>query len=283
MNQEMTQEKDYAVHNAFIMIAIITFLWMTITFGALTVHLFVAAIPTAIALWALTGLRIVKPNEALVVSFFGTYKGTSYETGMVYVNPLCSIEKVSLRLNSFTSDIVKVNDKRGNPLDLAVFAAWKIKNPACAVFNVEDVDNFVSEQVGAIFSEEVPKYAFDSNDTEEQTFRRNVTEIAQSLEKVLQSRLEVVGVEVVELRFIQYCYSQEIAKAMLQKQQAEALLEARNTLVNGTHGIVENLIEAFEKSKTVKLSNEDKSRLAINLMLVLVSEKEATPVINIDK
>lgn len=174
-----------------------------------------------------------------------------------------------------------------NPIDLGVIVAWKIGNSTLAHYNVEgNLNNFIKEQVLGIFSEEAPKFYFDVNDRDEKThgeivFRRNASQIADRLKVVLSQRVAVVGIQILDLNFNHCSYAKEIAQAMLQKQQAEALLDARKTIVDGAYGMVQDLIEKFEADKKIVMTTEDISSLVRNMMLVLVSEKEVTPTIDL--
>ena len=213
------------------------------------------------------GITTVNPNESVVTQLFGNYNGTIYQNGILFVNPLTTTSKHSLKRQNFASGKVKVNDTK-------------------AEYNVEAPTHFVGEQVLGIFADEASKYSYDVNEhdktSQDLSFRKNSVEIAENLRVILQKRVDDVGIEILELRFNHCAYSSEIAHAMLQKQQAEAMLDARKAIVDGAYKMVEELIEKFVENQKVKLSPEDIAKLTINLMTVLVSDKEATPVVKLD-
>lgn len=237
---------------------------------------------TSITLFA--GITIINPNESVVTQLFGNYYGTVYQNGILFMNPFLSSSRISLKRQNFSSDKVKVNDKRGNPIELAVIVSWRVGNATKAEYNVGSLKSFIEEQVRGIFADEASKYSYDSNDNtkdDELVFRRNSVDIANILKGILQDRVDDVGIEILELRFNHCAYSSEIAHAMLQKQQAEAMLDARRAIVDGAYSMVEELIKKFENSQNIKLTDEEISKLTINLMTVLVSEKDTTPVIHV--
>ena len=213
------------------------------------------------------GITTVNPNESVVTQLFGNYNGTIYQNGILFVNPLTTTSKHSLKRQNFASGKVKVNATK-------------------AEYNVEAPTHFVGEQVLGIFADEASKYSYDVNEhdktSQDLSFRKNSVEIAENLRVILQKRVDDVGIEILELRFNHCAYSSEIAHAMLQKQQAEAMLDARKAIVDGAYKMVEELIEKFVENQKVKLSPEDIAKLTINLMTVLVSDKEATPVVKLD-
>lgn len=292
MNTNVTKEKQLKERivepmNGYLalMLAVFFIVAGLVSIFAFSVLVGVLLIIAAIVLFS--GICIVNPNDSAVLQFFGTYYGTVYQNGLFFVNPLTSSTKVSLKRQNFSSEKVRTNDKRGNPIDLGVIVAWKIGNSTLAHYNVEgDLNNFIKEQVLGIFSEEAPKFYFDVNDRDEKNhgeivFRRNASQIAERLKVVLSQRVAVVGIQILDLNFNHCSYAKEIAQAMLQKQQAEALLDARKTIVDGAYGMVQDLIEKFEEDKKIVMTKEDISSLARNMMLVLVSEKEVTPTIDL--
>lgn len=233
------------------------------------------------------GICVINPNEGVVLQLFGKYYGTVYENGVFFVNPFTSAVKVSLKRQNFSSEKVRTNDKRGNPIDLGVTVAWSVNNAAFAHYNVEDsLNGFIKEQVHGIFSEEAPKYFFDVNNDEtnknEIVFSRHGSLIANNLKEVLERKVKDVGISIISLNFSHCSYAKEIASAMLQNQQALAFLDARKTTVEGAYKLIEDLISKFSENKKVKLSDEDVAILTRNLMVVLVSEKEVTPTISLD-
>lgn len=281
-------EKKVEPINGFAALVVAVLLFIGGLIVGFTVSIFLGILMVLGAFILSMGICIINPNEAVVLQWFGSYYGTVYKNGLFFVNPLTSGHKVSLKRQNFSSEKVRTNDRRGNPIDLGVTVAWKVKNSTFSFYNVEgDLNSFIKAQVLGIFSEEAPKYYFDVNDNDEAhknelVFRRNGGQIAEKLKLVLGKRVESVGIEILDLSFSHCSYAKEIAHSMLQKQQAEALLDARKTIVEGASKLVEELIENFSKSKKIKMSDEDVAILARNLMIVLVSEKEVTPTINLD-
>lgn len=286
-NEKQLNEKIIEPMNGYLALMLAVFFIVAGATSIFTFSIFVGIVLIIVAFVLFSGICVVNPNDSAVLQFFGTYYGTIYQNGLFFVNPLTSSTKVSLKRQNFSSEKVRTNDKRGNPIDLGVIVAWKIGNSTLAHYNVEgDLNNFIKEQVLGIFSEEAPKFYFDVNDRDEKThgeivFRRNASQIADRLKVVLSQRVAVVGIQILDLNFNHCSYAKEIAQAMLQKQQAEALLDARKTIVEGAYGMVQDLIEKFEADKKIVMTTEDISSLARNMMLVLVSEKEVTPTIDL--
>lgn len=253
---------------------------------------FIGVLSLIVGVLLMSGVSIIHPNEALVLELFGNYHGTIYENGIVFVNPFCSTSKYSLKIRNFQSKIIKVNDKRGNPIELGVTFRWNVKNATKAHYGVEHYENFVVEQVSGIFSSVAKRYNFDGKDHDDKTdeaeknvkelvFRRDSDEIALDFKKTLQNQIDDAGVNVGALHISHAQYAPEIASQMLQKQQAEATLEARSKIVEGTYKMVEDLIEKFKESKNFTLSEADIAKLSTNVMTVLLSHQDATPVINL--
>ncbi len=286
-NEKQLNEKIIEPMNGYLALMLAVFFIVAGATSIFTFSIFVGIVLIIVAFVLFSGICVVNPNDSAVLQFFGTYYGTIYQNGLFFVNPLTSSTKVSLKRQNFSSEKVRTNDKRGNPIDLGVIVAWKIGNSTLAHYNVEgDLNNFIKEQVLGIFSEEAPKFYFDVNDRDEKThgeivFRRNASQIADRLKVVLSQRVAVVGIQILDLNFNHCSYAKEIAQAMLQKQQAEALLDARKTIVDGAYGMVQDLIEKFEADKKIVMTTEDISSLVRNMMLVLVSEKEVTPTIDL--
>ena len=239
----------------------------------------IAAFMFLITLFAFMGIHTISPNEVVVVQLFGKYVGTITNTGLVFINPLANKKTISKKLENFSSKSIKVNDKSGNPIVISGMFAWKVNDAAKAVFNVENYEHFISNQVEGMLAEVASKYPYSSET--DKSFRKNSKEIAQDLKLLLQEKVEESGIEVVDVRFNNFAYAVEIAPAMLKKQQAEAVVEARKTIVDGAHEMVNGIIEKIEGEKKMNFSNEDKVRLTINLMTVLVSENGTQPVVNV--
>lgn len=288
MTNQISDVQEKIIYPASGILAL--FMAVLFLFGGLAlgwyVSIFLGAFFVLASFVLFSGVTTVNPNEAVVTQLFGNYNGTIYQNGILFVNPLTSTKKHSLKRQNFASGKVKVNDKRGNPIELAVIVSWRISNATKAEYNVEAPTHFVGEQVLGIFADEASKYSYDVNEhdktSQDLSFRKNSVEIAENLRVILQKRVDDVGIEILELRFNHCAYSSEIAHAMLQKQQAEAMLDARKAIVDGAYKMVEELVEKFLENQKVKLTPEDIAKLTINLMTVLVSDKETTPVVKLD-
>lgn len=248
-------------------------------------------IPVNITL--LSGLMTVSPNEAAVLVLFGKYKGTVRKEGFYWYNPFCRRFNpagdasgarrsfVSLKSMTLNNDKQKVNDAEGNPIEIGVVVIWRIKDTAKAVFNVDNYVNFISIQSDAAIRNIARQYPYDiSDDGDEKSLRGSAQEIAQVLRDELQARVQTAGIEVVEARIAHLAYAQEIAAAMLQRQQAKAIVDARTTIVEGAVGMVELALEKLSETGMVELDDERKAQMVSNLMVVLCANKDAQPVIN---
>jgi regulator of protease activity HflC (stomatin/prohibitin superfamily) len=187
---------------------------------------------------------------------------------------------ISIKIDNFSNKPIKVNDKRGNPLELSCMFAWRVSDAAKAMFSVEDYDEFIKNQVEGILAQIASLHPYDSEESNEISFRKNISDISQNLKEMLQKRVQECGLEIVDVRFNHFAYAVEIAASMLKKQQAEAMIDARRKIVEGAQKMVEELIKEMDKGE-VQFSNEDKVRLATNLMTVLVSENGTQPVVRV--
>ncbi len=240
-----------------------------------------AVVMALVGIVALTGLSIVQPNEAKVVTFFGTYVGVIREQGLWLTIPLTMRSTVSLRVVNFNSDKLKVNDLDGNPIEIAAVVVYKVEDSAKATFDVEGYKNFVQIQSETSLRHIASQYAYDHYERDtDMSLRKNSDEIAAFLAKDLQTRLSVAGVEVIEARIMHLAYSPEIASAMLQRQQAQAVLSARKVIVNGAVGMVKSAIEQLAEQNVVDLDDDKKAQMVNNLMVAIVSDQGAQPVIN---
>lgn len=226
------------------------------------------------------GLTIVQPNDSRVLILFGKYTGTIRHSGFWWVNPFTIKRHVSLRIRNFNSEKIKVNDLHGNPIEIAAVVVWKVVDSARATFDVENYEQFVDIQSETAIRTLTSQYPYDTNEGEKESLRSSPVEVAENLKKELQSRLEVAGVEIVEARITHLAYAQEIAQAMLRRQQAQAIVAARFKIVEGAVGMVENALRALSEQKIVDLDEEKKAQMVNNLMVALVADREAQPVIN---
>ena len=234
---------------------------------------------TFIIIISLVGLITVQPNDSRVIIFFGNYSGTVRDTGFWWVNPFTIKRKVTLRIRNFNSDKIKVNDLRGNPIEIAAVIVWRVFDTSRAVFDVDNYEEFVAIQSETAIRSLTSEYPYDG-DEDKASLRGSPQEIAENLQKQVQSRLEIAGVEVVEARISHLAYAQEIAQAMLRRQQAEAIVAARQKIVEGAVGMVESALTALSQQNIVHLDEEKKATMVNNLMVALVSERETQPVIN---
>ncbi|WP_449538066.1 SPFH domain-containing protein [Ferdinandcohnia sp. Marseille-Q9671] len=227
-----------------------------------------------------SGITIVQPNQAGVVIFFGKYLGTIRDSGMFLTVPFSIRRTVSLRVNNFNSKKLKVNDVEGNPIEIAAVIVYKVIDSAKAVFDVDHYEEFVEIQSETAIRHVATRYPYDTFENVELTLRGNADEISSELATELQERLRVAGVDVLEARLTHLAYSTEIAQAMLQRQQATAIIAARQKIVEGAVGMAQMAIKQLEQDKTVELDDERKVQMVNNLLVSIVSEKSTQPVIN---
>jgi len=218
----------------------------------------------------------------LVLTLFGTYKGTQKESGFFWVNPFMSKSKISLRARNIDSSPIKVNDKLANPVMIGIVLVWKVSDTYKAAFEVDDYEHFVMVQSDAAIRHLAGKYAYDNFDDEESelTLRSGGDEISHQLEVSLTERLNIAGVEVIEARINYLAYAEEIAQAMLKRQQATAIVAARIKIVEGAVSMVEMALQKLSEKHIVELDDERKAAMVSNLMVVLVSDKDASPIVN---
>jgi regulator of protease activity HflC (stomatin/prohibitin superfamily) len=230
-----------------------------------------------------TSLTIVQPNQAKVLTFFGTYIGVIRDQGLWATIPFTFKRSVSLRVTNFTSERLKVNDLQGNPIEIAAVVVYKVNDSAKALFDVEDYNKFIQIQSETGIRHIASRYSYDSYENgDENTFtlRQNSDEIADVLMQDLQMRMDVAGVDIMEARIMHLAYSSEIASAMLQRQQANAVLSARKVIVDGAVGLVRSAIDQLQEQGIVELDEEKKAQMVNNLMVAIVSEKGTQPIIN---
>jgi len=226
------------------------------------------------------GFMIVQPNESKVLILFGKYIGTVRDSGFWWVNPFTSKKHVSLRIRNFNSDKIKVNDLHGNPIEIAAVIVWRVVDSARAIFDVQNYEQFVAIQAETAIRTLASEYPYDTNEGEKESLRSSPTEVAENLQKELQTRLEVAGVTIVEARITHLAYAQEIAQAMLRRQQAQAIVAARFKIVEGAVGMVQQALQDLSDKNIVNLDEERKAQMVNNLMVALVADHEAIPVIN---
>jgi regulator of protease activity HflC (stomatin/prohibitin superfamily) len=283
----MIQEKTRTAASGYLALAVLPALtlllgWMFIRSAAsqelLPAVFFMLAL--VVTLICFKGFFMVHPNQAKVLQLFGTYVGSVRQTGLRWANPFYSKEPVSLRVRNFESGQMKVNDSSGNPVDIAAVVVWKVVDSAEAVFEVDDYESFVQIQSEAALRNMATSYPYEAHNDEEIALRSNPQAIAEKLREEVQDRLERAGVEVIEARISHLAYAQEIASAMLKRQQAQAIVAARTTIVDGAVGMVKMALEQLADQGVVELDEERKASMVSNLLIVLCGEENARPVLN---
>lgn len=243
-------------------------------------HYFLGALLILIALLAGSSLTIVQPNTAKVLTFFGSYVGTIRDAGLFLTIPLTNKEQVSLRVRNFNSQVLKVNDLKGNPIEIAAVIVFKVVDTAQALYAVDDYEAFVEIQAESAIRHVASEYPYDTFEDEAAlTLRGNPNEVSAKLTAELQARLAVAGVKVIETRLTHLAYATEIASAMLQKQQSAAILAARQTIVAGAVSIVEDALQQLTRETDLQLSPEQRLTIINNLLVAIVSERGSQPVI----
>jgi regulator of protease activity HflC (stomatin/prohibitin superfamily) len=232
------------------------------------------------AILMLAGLFIVNPNESRVLQLFGSYAGTVREPGLRWANPFLTKAKVSLRVRNFETNKIKVNDKHGNPVEIAAVVVWQVVDSAEALFEVDDFNNYVHVQSESAVRNMATNYPYDAHNTADISLSGNTAEVSQRLQEEIQERLDKAGVRVLEARISHLAYAQEIAAAMLQRQQAAAVVAARTQIVEGAVGMVDMALGRLSERGIVALDEERKAVMVSNLLVVLCSDRHAQPVIN---
>ena len=226
------------------------------------------------------GLFVVNPNEGRVLQLFGDYVGTVKRPGLRWASPLYTKRRISQRVRNFESARLKVNDRDGNPIEIAAVAVWRVVDTAEAVFHVDDYQNFVKVQTEAAVRNLATSYTYDAHLEGDMSLRGNTAEVAEHMKKEIQERLATAGVEVIEARISHLAYAPEIAQAMLQRQQAGAIIAARQRIVEGAVGMVEMALDLLSKREILEFDNERKAAMVSNLLVVLCGERATQPVIN---
>lgn len=232
------------------------------------------------SLIAMSGLNTIAPGEARVVQLFGRYRGTIRSEGLRWVNPFTSRDKISTRVRNHETAVLKVNDAYGNPIELAAVVVWRVEDTAQAKFEVEDFQEFVATQTEAAVRHIAIEYPYDAHDEDALSLRGNAEEITEKLAIELHERVQAAGVRIIESRFTHLAYAPEIASAMLQRQQAGAVVAARKLIVEGAVGMVEQALERIMEQDIVTLDEERKAAMVSNLMVVLCGDRAAQPVLN---
>jgi regulator of protease activity HflC (stomatin/prohibitin superfamily) len=281
----MTQEIKVFSRSGLLMIALLFVLQLAAVGGLYllpgSVKIFFAIVGIVIFVcWF--GFYMVQPNQGRVMLFFGHYAGTDRQTGLRWANPFYTKKTVSLRVRNFESGRLKVNDANGNPIEIAAIIVWRVIDTAEAVFEVDDYENYVTIQSESALRNLANSYPYEDHSDESDilSLRGNANEIALKLQEEVQDRLQKAGVEVMEARLSHLAYAPEIAQAMLQRQQASAILAARQIIVKGAVGMASAALEQLHEKKVVELDDERKAAMVSNLLVVLSGDHSAQPVIN---
>jgi len=239
-----------------------------------------AGVLMPVGIFLLTGLFTVAPNEARVIQLFGRYVGSVREPGLRYANPLCTKRRISLRLRNFESSKLKVNDRDGNPIEIAAVVVWHVVDSAEAAFEVDDYQNYVHVQSESALRNLATQHPYDAHEDGIASLRGNTADVAEQLKGEIQSRLSRAGVEVAEARITHLAYAPEIASAMLRRQQASAVVAARSKIVEGAVGMVDMALDMLREKHVVELDEDRKAAMVSNLLVVLCGEHDARPVVN---
>ena len=276
------KEKELQSPSGYIMLLAGLLLLIVPFFTILTYIPILSVIISLAGFFIIIGLTVINPNEARVTTFFGDYVGTMKQNGLRWVNPLYRRRKISLRARNLNGQKLKVNDKLGNPIEIAAVVVWKVSETAKAIFEVDDYQKFVDIQSEAAVRHLASSYAYDNIEDEHATItlRDGSGKINEMLEKELNERIAQAGVEVIEARISHLSYAPEIAHAMLQRQQATAVVAARKQIVEGAVGMVEMALARLSEKEIVHLDEERKAAMVSNLLVVLCGDKSVNPVVN---
>ena len=275
-------EKSYSAISGYVFVVVELILVVLIVLGFTRGMFLPAALMLVVFSFIAPGFLIVNPNESAVLVLFGSYKGTVRKNGFFWANPFFTKKKISLRARNLDSEPIKVNDKIGNPVMIGVVLVWRVQETFKAAFDVNDYEHFVTIQTEAAIRKLAGLYPYDNFEDEdaEITLRSGGEEVNEELEREVTDRLKIAGIEVIEARINYLAYAQEIAQAMLKRQQATAIVAARFKIVEGAVSMVEMALHELRKKEIIELDEEKKATMVSNLMVVLCGDKEATPIVN---
>ncbi|WP_303317404.1 SPFH domain-containing protein [Flavivirga abyssicola] len=280
----MKEEKIIAPANGYLMLFVFLIMFIGSIITLIITKNFIFILFIIIAICIKPGFIMVQPNNSRVLLLFGKYVGTINKNGFYWVNPFFTKKKISLRASNFDSERLKVNDKLGNPIMISTILVWRVQDTYKAAFDVDNYENFVRVQTDAAVRKLASMYPYDNfaddGHTEDITLRSSVNEVSETLEKEIHERLSIAGIEVLEARIGYLAYAQEIANAMLKRQQATAIVAARHKIVEGAVSMVEMALEELGKKSIVDLDEERKAAMVSNLMVILCGDKDASPVLN---
>lgn len=284
-------ERKMATVNGFLMLFVLLAVIVVAAFSLLFVGgalgIVICVLLVIVALFLLGGFAVIRPNEAMVLKLFGKYSGTIKGEGFYWYNPFCSpvrygkSSKISLKAMTLESGQQKINDELGNPVMIGIVVIWRVTNTAKAVFDVDDYEDYLSTQSDAALRSIVRQYPYDGfNNDAEKSLQGSSQEVADRLKEEIQSKVHIAGLEILEARITHLAYAPEIASAMLQRQQAAAIIDARAMIVDGAVGMVEMALQQLEKSDMVQLDDERKAAMISNLLVVLCANHDPQPVVN---
>ncbi|WP_334058537.1 SPFH domain-containing protein [Polaribacter sp. P097] len=280
----MTAEKIIKPANGYLMLVIVLTLFVGSIVLGIQQEQPLYIIVSVLSFFGLFGFILVNPNTSKVVVLFGKYVGTIKANGLYWANPFYTKKKISLRASNFDSERLKVNDKLGNPVMISTILVWRVTNTYKAAFDVDNYENFVRVQTDAAVRKLASMYPYDNfadeGHDEDITLRSSVNEVSEALEKEIDERLTIAGIEVLEARIGYLAYANEIASAMLKRQQATAIVAARHKIVQGAVEMVEMALDELNKKDIVELDEERKAAMVSNLLVILCGDKEASPVVN---
>jgi regulator of protease activity HflC (stomatin/prohibitin superfamily) len=278
----MKQEKIFKPQNGYLMLLIAVLMVLVPIPLLIMFRMFLLILLIIAGVIMMMGVFVVNPNESMVLTLFGAYKGTAMDNGFFWANPFLTKKKISLRARNIDSDPIKVNDKVGNPIMIGIVLVWRVKDTFKAAFDVDDYVQFVEIQSEAAIRKLAGDYPYDNFEDEDAhiTLRSGGDTVNEMLEQALKERLDIAGVEVMEARISYLAYSNEIAQAMLKRQQATAIVSARFKIVEGAVSMVKMAIDQLKDENIIELDDEKKAAMVSNLMVVLVSDKDASPIVN---
>ena len=280
----MKEERVIVPTNGYVMLIVFLILFFGSIYMLVTQENVLYIITLIIAIFIAPGFIMVQPNNSRVLLLFGKYIGTVKQNGFYWVNPFYTKKKISLRASNFDSERLKVNDKLGNPVMISTILVWRVYNTYKAAFDVDNYENFVRVQTDAAVRKLASMYPYDNfaddGVEEDITLRSSVNEVSEALEKEIEERLSIAGIEVLEARIGYLAYAQEIANAMLKRQQATAIVAARHKIVEGAVSMVEMALDELSKKELLELDEERKATMVSNLMVILCGDKDASPVLN---
>jgi len=276
-------EKQFSSYSGYLALIVVLAL---VVLAVLMVRAFqpmLAIVCAGVAVFLAPGLYMLQPNESALLTLFGQYIGTDRNEGLRWAFPLYRKQRLSLRARNLNAPTLKVNDKRGNPVEISAAIVWRVRDTAQAIFDVDDFERYVAVQAEAAIRHLASRYAYDDGEDlvqGEMTLRSGMDEVSQALKAELQERFRAAGVETVDAKLTHLAYAPEIAQVMLRRQQAEAIVSARSRIVHGAVSMVESALTALAERDIVELDTERKAAMVSNLLVVLCSDKETQPIVN---